>query len=632
MTPHMDVPRARMTVLVGALLGLSILFMTRAYFGIDHDSVLYLGEALRLRLPEILNQDLFFAYGSQGRYTLFPHLVAVLIPFVDVSALFLWGTVAGLLFYAAASWHTLRTLLPREERFLPWLALLSLPTAYGAYRIFGYAEPFFTPRLYAEPLCLLALAFLTRHRLKVAAACLLLAGLLHPLQTLGATVILWVWLVLHDRRWLHALWLLPVPVALGLAGIAPFNGLLHPLHQDTYRLAYTFTRQLFVGGWRAEDFQTLAFDLLVLLSAAHLALPALRRWALAAAIGTVLALASSYLLADVLRLILPAGLQLWRADWLAHWLAMALVGVLMQRDITARCLPRLLVLALAVTLAYGQPGWYWMPLGALYLLWPTVQPRLRPAFQTLLAVGCGLAIAVFFFDYIGNVHAEFVKAHRQLAQVPFDRAFFTFPVLTLSLAVGASLLWERSARLGRSLLVLLLLPFSVYAGLRWDARPALYRALEAHPFRPDLFGVTLPPYAQIYWERASSVGNWLVLNRADYYSPQQLSGLVFSPGAAADAERRMARFKPMRLEIQRCLSAEEHRLPVSPVQECRPSEIALQTACAPAEHNSPAPDYLILPYRQSYPALGHWTVKLGLLEEPERTYWLYDCRLLRSTP
>lgn len=632
MTLHTDVPQARMTFLAGALLGLSILFMIQAYFGVDHDSVLYLGEALRLRMPDILNQDLFFAYGSQGRYTLFPHLVAVLIPFVDVSALFLWGTVAGLLFYAAASWNTLRTLLPRGERFLPWLALLSLPTAYGAYRIFGYAEPFFTPRLYAEPLCLLALAFLTRHRLKAAAACLLLAGLLHPLQALGATVILWVWLVLDDRRWLHALWLLPVPVALGLAGIAPFDGVLHPLDRDTYRLAYSFSRHLFVGGWRAEDFQTLAFDLLVLLSAARLAQPALRRWALAAAIGMLLALAASYLLADVLGLTLPAGLQLWRTHWLAHWLAMALVGVLIQRDIAARSLPRLLLLALAVTLAYGQPGWYWMPLGTLYILWPFLKSRLRPSVQALFSVGCALAIVVFFFDYISNVHEEFIKAHYQLALVPFDRAFFTFPVLTLALAIRATLLWQRSAIIGRSLLLLLLVPISAYAGLRWDSRPALYKALEAHSFQPDLFGIVLPEHAQIYWERASSVGNWLVLNRPDYYSPQQLSGLVFSQGAATDAERRMARFKPMRQEIQHCLSANENRPTGSPSLECQLSETALHTACAPATHNTQAPDYLILPDRQSRPALGRWTVRLGLQEEMERTYWLYDCRRLRSAP
>lgn len=621
-----------MSWLAGAMLGLSLMFMIQGYFGIDHDSALYLGEALRLRLPKILNQDLFFAYGSQGRYTLFPHLVAVLIPFVDVSALFLWGTVAGLLLYAAASWHTLRTLLQRGERLLPWLALLSLPTAYGAYHIFGYAEPFFTPRLYAEPLCLLALAFLTRHRLKAAAASLLLAGLLHPLQTLGATVILWVWLVLDDRRWLLALWLLPLPVLLGLAGVAPFDGMLHPLNGDTYQLAYTFSRHLFVGGWRAEDFQTLAFDLLILLYATRVAPPALRRWALAAAIGMVLALAASYLLADVLRLTLPAGLQLWRAHWLAHWLAMALVGVLIHRDIAARSLPRLLLLALAVTLAYGQPGWYWMPLGTLYILWPFLQSRLRPSVQALFSAGCALAIVVFFFDYISNVHAEFIKANYQLALAPFDRAFFTFPVLTLTLAVSATLLWRRSAIIGRSLLLLLLVPFTVYAGLRWDSRPALYKALEAHPFQPDLFGIVLPEHAQVYWERASSVGNWLVLNRADYYSPQQLSGLVFSRGAAADAKRRMARFKPMRQEIQRCLSANESRPTGWQPQKCQLSETALHTACAPATQNTPAPDYLILPDRQSRPAIGHWTVKLGLQQEMERTYWLYDCRHLRSAP
>lgn len=627
MTSHMDVPHTRMTFLAGGLLGLSLLFMIQAYFGIDHDSVLYLGEALRLRMPDILDQDLFFKHGSQGRYTLFPHLVAALIPFTDVSALFLWGTVAGMTFFAAASWFALRILLPAGERFLPWLALLTLPTAYGAYRIFGYAEPFFTPRLYAEPLCLLALAFLTRHRLKAAAACLLLAGLLHPLQALGASVILWVWLVLGDRRWLHALWLLPVPVLLGAAGIAPFDGLLHRLDPDTNTLAYNFSRHLFVGGWRAEDFQTLAFDLLLLLSAARTGQLPLRRWAQAGAIGMVLALGTSYLLADVLRLSLPAGLQLWRAHWLAHWLAMALVGVLVQRDIAARSLPRLLVLALAVTLAYGQPGWYWIPLGALYLLWPTLQPRLRPAVQTLLAVGCGLAIAVFFFDYIGNVHAEFVKAHRQLVQVPFDRAFFTFPALTLTLAIAASLAWQRSARIGRGLLVLLLLPFSIYAGLRWDARPPLYRALEAHPFRPDLFGVALPTHAQIYWGRASSVGNWLVINRPDYYSPQQLSGAIFSPGLASDAQARIARLRPLFKGIETCI---DPRLDTDSRRRCRLPEAALRRACALDTSPAPPPDYLVLPYPQQAPVLGTWSVTDPTADIPVLTFRLYACRDIRA--
>lgn len=628
MNVHAD--RSFLTTVAGAALGLGLLFMIQAYFGIDHDSVLYLGEALRLRLPGILDHDLFFQYGSQGRYTVFPHVVAILLSTgAAASTLFMVGTILGLLLFAGASWLALRALLPAGQRWLPWLTLLCLPTAYGAYRIFGYAEPFFTPRVYAESLCLIALALLTRQHLRAAAACLLAAVLLHPLQALGALLVFWLWLVLSDRRWLHALWLLPIPFALGLFGIAPFDGLLHALDRTTYKLAYQFSRHLFVGGWRAEDFQTLTFDLLMLLLAARTQSAPLRRWSLAAAIAMPLALATSYVLADLLRLALPAGLQLWRAHWLAHWLAMAFVGIAIQRDLTARDIPRLLLLVLTVTLAYGRPGWAWMPFGLLYASWPWLQPRLRPALQKLVGAGCLLAVLLFFLDYIAGVHAEFVKAHWQLAQVPFDRAFFTFPALTLALAVAATALWRRASHAGRFILMVVLLAFCAYAGLRWDARPTLYKALEAHPFQPTLFGVELPERAQVYWERASSVANWLVINRADYYSPQQLSGLVFSPGAAQDALARMDRLRSLRQEAQKCVDPLMSQIESGTTPPCQISAAALRTACAPGTKTAPAPDYMILPYRQPQPALGQWTVKLGLLEEPTRTYYLYSCHDLR---
>ena len=618
-----------LTPVAGTILGLSLLFMIQAYFGIDHDSVLYLGEALRLRQPDIMDRDLFFAHGSQGRYTAFPLLIAALLSQgIDPSKLFMAGSAIGLLLFAGASWYNLCTMLPAGERWLPWITLLCLPTAYGAYRIFGYAEPFFTPRVFAESLSLLAMALLTRKRLWAAAGCLLAACLLHPLQTIGAAIILWTWLALDDRRWLHALWLALVPPSLGAAGVAPFDGLLRLLDADTYALGYNFSRHLFVGGWRAADFQTLAFDLLILLHASRTLSPVLRRWSLAAAAGMLMALIASYLLVDVLRLTLPAGLQLWRSHWLAHWLAMALVGMLIHRDLDMRDYTRSMLLALTVTLAYGQPGWYWMPAGALYATWPAIKPRIRQRMRTLLATGCFLAIAIFFLDYVANIHASFVKAHYQLAQVAFDRAFFTFPALLLSLVFSITALWQRRGRAAKLALLAMLLPFSAYAGLRWDARPALYKALESNSFRTNLFGVTLPDHAQVYWERASSVANWLVINRADYYSPQQLSGLIFSPGAAADAGRRIARLQPLREDVQKCITATSAGQDQA---QCRISENAMRTACSVGTATSPAPDYLVLPYRQPQPALGSWSVRLNLLEEPMRTYWLYDCASIRTS-
>lgn len=618
-----DIP----TRLTGILLGLSLMFMVQGYFGIDHDSVLYLGEVMRLRLPDILGQDLFFAHGSQGSYTLLPHLIAPLSGWIDVSSLFLWGTVVGMMFFACASWVALSALLPAQQRFVPWLALLCLPTVYGAFRIFGYAEAFFTPRLYAEPLCLLALALLTLERLRLAAACLLLAALLHPLQAIGAGLVMWVWLVLKDRRWLHTLWLAIIPAGMAATGIAPFRDLLHPLDPATSALAHTYSRHLFVGDWRLIDFQPIGFDLLILLHASRTLSSPFRRWSLAAVVGMLLALSASYLLADLLHSTLAIGLQLWRAHWLAHWLAMAAVGILLQRDLQARDWQCLLLLALTFILAYGRPDWYWIPLGLLYVAWPRLSAQLRPAPRQLVAIGCGLAILLFLYDYTANAYAAFVKAHRLLQLVPFDRTLFTFPVFSLGLALLATALWVRAGKPGRVALLALLVPFSAYAGLRWDNRPALYEALESHPFRPDLFGMVIPVHAQVFWERASSVANWLVLNRADYYSPQQLSGLIFSPGAAADAEQRILRLNPLRKDSQKCMAPD---LPAQARMACHISSSAMQTACAPSHGGPPAPDYLILPYRQPQPAIGQWTVRLDSPDEPVRTYWLYACQSIRD--
>ena len=632
MKQHTDA-MSRSTWLAGGLLGLSLMFMIQGYFGIDHDSALYLGEVMRLRFPDILGRDLFFSHGSQGSYTLFPYLVAALLPFIDVSTFFLWATVVGMVFFAAASWLALRELLPATQRYLPWLALLCLPTAYGAYRIFGYGEPFFTPRLYAEGLCLLAIAQLARGRVAWGIACLALAAVLHPLQAIGAGLVAWLWLVSNSRAWLHALWAIPAALILGLAGIAPFDGLLQSLDDATYKAASTYSTHLFVAGWRAVDFQTLAFDLVVLGIAARVAEGPWRRWAQAALLGVLIALATSFILADLMHLVLPTGLQLWRTHWLAHWLAMAAVGWMLQRDLAARDLPRIGLLTLAVTLAYGRPGWTWMPVVFLYLAWPQACPRLRPAIRTSVWVGAFAAVGLFFLDYIGQIHQSFVEANHQLARVPFDRAFFTYPALSLAVALVGTWAWLRGNRALRlALFAFALLPLSTYAAYRWDSRPALYKALEAHEFQPALFGVAIPEDAQVYWERASVVANWLVLNRADYYSPQQLSGLVFSPGAAREFTHRMDRLKPLRQDVQSCLKPE---LPAEARRSCRISEAAMHAACA-LDKASPPPDYLILPYRQSSPSLGSWSIHDPAAEDPAMTYWLYACSDIeagsRATP
>lgn len=611
------------TMLAGALLGLSLLFMSKGYFGIDHDSALYLGEILRIRFPDILDQDLFFAHGSQGRYTLFPYMIAAILPLVDVPALFMWATIIGMLFFTAASWQAIRNLLPTGQRYLPWLAIICLPTVYGAYKIFGYGEAFFTPRLYAEPLCLLAVGLLVQKRVRAAMSCIAAACLLHPLQAIGALLVVWPWLVMQDRRWLRALWLIPAVGLLAVIGVQPFNRLLQEIDPATLPEVRTYSAHLFIGEWRQEAFQKLGFDALILVLAVKTITSPMREWCKAAIAGLALGLATSLVLVDALHLALPAGLQLWRVHWLVHWLAMATIGILLQRDLQARNFPRVALLGLAFTLAYGLPGWTWMLFGLLYAIWPQIEGRIQPRAGTLLAVVFATGIAAIFAIYIANEYLSFQQARHQLVIKAFDRSFFTFPALSLGLALLGVHLWRRFSTVGKcALFVAALCPLATYAASRWDSRPALYKSLERSAYQPRLFGVELPRHAQVYWERASVVGSWLVLNRADYYSPQQLSGLVFSPGAAQEARARINRFKPLREDVKHCT---DPALSDAARRGCRISDAGMRASCAPTQASRP-PDYVILPYRQPQRALGSWSFTDPSAQDPVSTYWLYDCR------
>jgi hypothetical protein len=54
----------------------ALLLLTHAYSGIRHDSILYFGQALLQLDPSTFSKDLFFEFGSQAQFTVFPQLMA----------------------------------------------------------------------------------------------------------------------------------------------------------------------------------------------------------------------------------------------------------------------------------------------------------------------------------------------------------------------------------------------------------------------------------------------------------------------------------------------------------------------------------------------------------------------------
>ena len=609
-----------LSLIAGALLGLALILLLRRYGGIDHDAALYLGQTLRTRAPGIFDQDLFFLHGSQGSYTLFPWLLSLSFAWFDPSEVFQWGTLAGLLGFAAAGWYCLRALLPESQRVWAWLGVLCLPPVYGRTSIFGYGEAFLTPRPFAEALCLLGIGLLARGRWWPAAACAAVAGLLHPLQLLAALLVAWPWLVLRDRRWLHAAWLgLPVAV-LAFAGVAPFDGLFQPVDTEWLQELRALNGQLFVTGWAMLDYVVLGFDMFVLASAWRTLRGSFGAWCAAALAGLAIGIAASLVLVDALHLELPAALQLWRVHWLAHWLAMAAIAALLFRDLQARNGARALCLGLAALLAW-KTGWIWLPFALLYALWPAFSSRATPRIISLLGALFAVGMLVLLVAHAATEWLAFRQGGQRLDMYAFDRRMLMFPLIALGLPLLGLSAWRRSSATARWLLVAgLLCPLVAMGTMRWNIRPPIPLAIEANAAKPDLFGVVLPEDAQVFWDRVSVTGPWLVLGRADYYSPQQLSGVVFNRETIRDARRRLERVGPLIEESIACQSAPREL----DRQRCRISDARIREACR--RGGLPGPDYLILPYRQTQRALGSWSIVDPVTGGNAATYWLYDCR------
>lgn len=610
--------KPRLTMLAGALAGLAITLHLRRYVGINHDAVVYLGQALLRISPDVYGRDLFFIHGgSQDQYTLFPWMVAQLLQWLPPASVFLWGELFALLLFSAASWYCLSGLLAPGRRFWAWLAISSLPTVYGKIAMFAYSEQFLTPRPIAEALCLLGVGLAVRRHCWLALVALAGAAAFHPLQTLAACFVLWPWAVMHDKRWLHAAWLALPALGLAMAGVTPFAGIFKQIDGDWLWILRDNNPQLFVAGWDAQDLRTLALDVLVLGYGWHALKGAFGRWCAAALTGLLVGLAISLLLVDYLHLVLPAQLQLWRVHWLAHWLSMATIGVLMFEDWRTRDVPRMLVLALCAVLAWNTMSWSWPLLALLYWVWPKLNAPRYARVKRIIGWLCGLSLLILFADYAFGEYISFRQAHFRLNLYAVDRRLLVFPFLSFGLAVGGYCIWhEARASRTRTLLLILAAGAVVVGGLRWDLRPPQVLALEQAAFRANLFGIPIPRNAQVLWGYDMPIGPWLGLGRASYFSAHQLSGQVFNRAMAMDGRARLNRVYPLIREYRECQLRGEP-------DGCRISAQALRQACTPG--GVQPPEYVVLPYEQAQQAAGIWEI-----QDPEtggrmERYYLYRC-------
>lgn len=619
-TPTLDARTRRLTAFAGALLGVTMLLLTHRNWGIDHDAALYLGTGLLRQSPDIFSQDLFFSYGSQGDYTLFPWLLGHLLTWFKPVPLFQWGGFLGLLFFAGTSWYCISNLLGRRWRYVAWLGVICLPSCYGQITIFSYAEPFLTPRPFAEGFGLLAIAFLASGRYKTSAVSLLAAVMFHPLQAVGAALIALPWLVLRDRRWLHLFWLAIPPLLAGIYGVHPFDGMFRSLDSYWYGELDNLHQHLFITRWSQQNFQLVLFDFCILISAWRVWKNGFGAWCLAAGIGLAVGLAANLVLVDWLRLILPTGLQLWRVHWLAHWFAMAALALILVR-IWKNDVTHALSLALASVFVLAQHDWIWLVFIALYFSWPRLHARIQFRIRCLLAAIFTTALIMLFIYQVALAWVAFGVQQYRWDAYPFDQKIIAIPLVALGISLLFTHIWQRTKLRAHWLLVVgLLLPSLSASAVRWDSRSPMRRAYESIAGGSDVFHAHLPLNAKIFWDGGNIVQTWLVLGRADYYDPQQLSGIAFQRGTIVEARKRINKLTPLFDSLDTCNA----RPLIEAANPCTIPASEVAEVCSPT--GTQPPDYLILSHPLSISASGTWTPidpENGL---PLVRYFLYSCR------
>ncbi|MBK8064586.1 MAG: hypothetical protein IPK29_11395 [Betaproteobacteria bacterium] len=584
----------------------------RRYSGITHDAVLYVAQGLRRLQPEVFARDLFFAWGSQDAYSLFPHLYAPLLAELGTSHAAMLLTIAGQMALFAAAW-ALAARFARGPTLWWSLALLaSVSGYYGGLGVFRIAESFATARTLAEPLVVCALAFTLAARHRSAWAVLGIAALLHPLVAAPGVLAVYLWHAVTRPRLLWAL-----PLVAGLLALLSASGTL-PWADPALRFDPEWraavrerTAYVFVSAWALPDWSRLAWALTMLVLARPFVAAGSRRLMLAVTLTALAGIACSWVGVDLLGSAAVAGLQPWRAHWLLHLLAILLVPVAVAGLWVGGNAARAAAALLAASCCFGR---HELPAAALLAglaLALVARERMQASWmgERLLRLFLIGALAAAAVGLLFALQTQLPATYGIRGTADWQRylpAALAAGLLPLAALLGACM------RAARGMPAIILPAAALIAALAlWDARTPWVRFVETAGTQVHAFSGVVPPGAQVYWDAVPAPA-WLVLHTPSWFSADQGAGIVFNRATAVEYAARERATHELRSANRGCAAPGD--------AACRQLAEHARALCARAG----GPDFLVLGAPVEGQAQHAWRLPAGVSEG--RTLHLHACR------
>lgn len=581
-------PRSPLALsLLGAAGLIALLVLYRPYEGVAHDARIYIGQAMAALDPAGVGRDLMFVQDRQSGLSIFPMLVRPLVAVAGPAPAALVMTFTGLLLWLGGAVALTGQLARGRLMGAALVCILVLAPVYGGMGVFAYAEPFATPRPFAEAAILAALAALLAGRQWVAIGLFAIAAALHPIMALPGAAAGFVLLAWTDRRWLLAAAAVVAAVAAAAVLRLPLaERLLQPIDPVWLGLLEDRNTYLFPSHWTAADFARIAVHLLTLGIASAYVPPRVRVLFAGVAAAGLGGLLATWLFGEVFPSVLVAQMQLWRGLWLVTLSANAAVALAAAGLWREGSGGRLALAALAMAwLSIASPvAGIGFALGSLGLQILARRGALSSLSRRMVLAGfaAAAAVALVWALRLGLALADYLIIGVQ-AQAPvgwahaLDTDLPRLPPAAAAVAVALGAGPRLAGRPGG--LALAASGVAITAALAvacWDARPAFRRVLDAQHGRAALATLLARAPGEILWVGGDTEA-WLLAGRANWSSDMQGAGIVFSRPLAVAWDARIRTLVDLGLARAQSRRPFAARTQGAPVQ---PTRTALEALCA----------------------------------------------------